>query len=182
MHYRVGPDRSGEVSPPAHDHLNVVKQHAGAAKRCKRRICAELDDRHIVACPILGERLDVAMLLAHNASRNGQGCGLGEAVAAQQRVDERPAHAPVAIGERMDGLEVSVHHHCLNEHRDVGAIHELAQIVDGIRDESSSRRHKGGRGRPGGIAADPDRFCPPLPGQYRMRVDQECAVNVENCV
>ena len=82
----------------------------------------------------------------------------------------------------MDGLEVSVHHHRLNEHRDVGAIHELAQIVDGIRDESSSWRHKGGRGRPSGIAADPHRFCPPLPGQYRMRVDQERAVNVENRV
>ena len=122
------------------------------------------------------------MLLAHNARRNGQGCRLGEAVAAQQRVDERPAHAPVAIRERMNGLEVSVHHHRLNKHRDVGAIHELAQIVDGIRDESSSWRDKGGRGWPGGIAADPHRLGPPLPGQHRMCVDQERAVNVENRV
>ena len=51
-----------------------------------------------------------------------------DALATQQGVDERAAGASVAVGERVDRLELGVRHRRLDEHRQVVAGHEVDEV------------------------------------------------------
>ena len=49
-------------------------------------------------------------------------------------MDQRTADASVAVGERVDRLELSVHDHGLYEHRHVRSVDEPTQVLDRIED------------------------------------------------
>ncbi len=162
-------------------HLDdIVEEVTRVAQRGERRIGTEFDDRHEVAHAVFGERLDVAVLLRHDARRDRERRRLGQTVTSQQCVDQRPAHPTVAVGERVDRLELCVHHHRLDEDGHVGARHEVAQVVDRVRNPLDRRRDELGLRWTCRVAADPDGFVAPPPGEHGVRRDQQRPVDIED--
>src|SRR3990170_5503800 len=62
----------------------------------------------------------------------------------QQEGDEEAAHAPVAVQERVNGLELSMGESTGNQHRQVGLLmQEPLEVVQGLMHLVDRRRHKG---------------------------------------
>ena len=167
---RVGSQVFDPLSPLLLDLDHVVEQMACILQRGERRIGTEFHDRHEVAMSVLGQCFDVTMLLGDDSRRDRQRGRLGQTVSAKECMDQRTADASVAVGERVDRLELSVHDHGLYEHRHVRSVDEPAQVLDRIEDPRHGGRDELGGGRPGGVAADPHGLVPPASGEHGMRV------------
>jgi hypothetical protein len=75
-------------------------------------------------------------MLAHQQVGQLPGCPVG----AQHRMDEGASGAAVAVGERVDGLELCVGDRSVHEHRDVVAPGEAREVGDGWPGSSVVRR------------------------------------------
>ena len=61
-------------------------------------------------------------------------------------MDERAPNPAVSVGEGMDGLELCVRDGSLNDRRQIGAIHEDAEIVHQVLNElAGAARSQRGR-------------------------------------
>ena len=70
--------------------------------------------------------------------------------------DEEPAHAPVAVQERVDGLELGVHEAAVDEHGQVALfVQELLKVVERLGHLGHRRRDEGGLGEGRSARADP---------------------------
>ena len=82
-------------------------------------------------------------------------------------MNEGAADAAVAIGERVDGLELGVGDGRLDDGREVRPVHEGHEIDHQLLDDLGGWRHEVGPARVKGVAADPVLPVPQRPGDLR---------------
>ena len=73
------------------------------------------EDRAGVPFAVGGERVEVASFSDQQAAADGNGGVGGQALAVEHEVDQGTAGAPVAVGERVDRLEMGVGDRCLGQ-------------------------------------------------------------------
>jgi hypothetical protein len=70
--------------------------------------------------------------------------------------DEEPAHAPVAVQKRVDGLELGMHEAAVDEHGQVALfVQEILKVVERLGHLGDRRRDEGGPGEGRPARADP---------------------------
>lgn len=85
--------------------------------------------RRVALVAVLREPGDVAVPQRGEGEADGQDARRCEPPAREDGVDERPPHPPVAVGERMDGLELRVDERRLHQWR----VHRTVEVADQIR-------------------------------------------------
>jgi hypothetical protein len=85
-------------------------------------------DRLGVAGAIGGEGREVVITQGEQAGRDRHGDAVDRAGVQQHGVQERARSAAVAVGERVDGLELDVGQRSVGEGRQVVAVHETHEI------------------------------------------------------
>ena len=105
-----------------------------------------------------------------------------EAVATEHRADERPPGAAIAVGERVDRLELSVREQRFGEGVDVGSVGETDQVVDEGGDAFVVGGHETRTLWAGCGTTDPHRFGAPFARPFGVSVAEQAGVHVEDAV
>ncbi len=142
--------------------------------------CETFDDRLGVTCPVRRERVEVPVGVGEQSGGDRHGHLTGESLSSQQAVHDRPPRSTVAIGKRMDRLELRVSDRCLQQHRQVVTVHEADEVVDRRRDPRVVRRDEACGVGPVAARADPDLRAAPRAGDLRIVVFEKSGVHGED--
>ena len=137
------------------------------------RVVELVDDRGGITRAECAERIEVPVLLDQEPSGDGHSGRPGQLLVPQHDLDEGPAGTAVAVGKRVDGLELGMSDGDLRQQREVVAGREPEQVVDGVRNAPVVRGDVVGVDRCRTASADPDRLLSPADQMRRVSFQED---------
>ncbi len=172
MHRRVAASDNPDV-PALLRILDVVDERPAVLHSGETRFSHRSDDGVRVARPVRGKGTEIGVRVTQEPCGYWDGDVTGESPVSEHALQECTTGAAIAVGERVNGLELRVCDRGLSEHRHVGATREGDDVSHQRWDTAVVGRHEQRGVRRDTPAAYPYLLVAPMTNVFRCRVAEQ---------